>query len=201
VTVSVPSSRRRLGAGAVVLLVLLALAVTVAIGILRGSSGGDPIPVETIAPTADAGTVYVHVAGAVQKPGLYALPSSGRVVDAIAAAGGLAPEADDGGVNLARPLQDGEQLFVPVRGAGGGGGGGGGEGVAGPGASGAEQRVDVNTADIAELDTLPRVGPAIAERIVSWREKNGRFASVDDLLSVPGIGERMLEGLRDLVRV
>jgi competence protein ComEA len=61
--------------------------------------------------------------------------------------------------------------------------------------------VNLNTADVAALDTLPRVGPAIAERIIAWREENGRFTSVDDLLSVPGIGEKMLAGLRDLVTV
>lgn len=65
----------------------------------------------------------------------------------------------------------------------------------------ADGRVNLNTADVAALDTLPRVGPAIAERIIAWREENGRFTSVDDLLSLPGIGEKMLAGLRDLVTV
>jgi competence protein ComEA len=198
VTAAVPSSRWRLGAGGIVLLVLAGLAVTVVVGILRGGGGGEPVPVGTVdtaAQTAEAAVVYVHVAGAVQRPGLYTVPATGRVVDAIAAAGGFAPDAATDGINLARPVQDGEQLVVPVIGA---------EPPAGAASgttSGGDTRVDVNTADVAELDTLPRVGPAIAERIVAWREENGPFATVDDLLSVPGIGERMLETLRDLVRV
>ena len=75
-------------------------------------------------------------------------------------------------------------------------------GAAGAGAGGGvagEKRVNLNTATVAELDTLPRVGPAIAQRIVDWRATNGRFSAVDDLLSVPGIGEKMLESLRPLV--
>ncbi|HWS50767.1 MAG TPA: ComEA family DNA-binding protein, partial [Microbacterium sp.] len=65
----------------------------------------------------------------------------------------------------------------------------------------ADARIDLNTADQAALETLPRIGPALAERIIAWREENGRFTSVDDLLAVPGIGEKMLAGLRDGVRV
>ena len=64
-----------------------------------------------------------------------------------------------------------------------------------------DDRIDLNTADQAALETLPRIGPAIAERIIAWREENGRFQSVDDLLAVPGIGEKLLEGIRDAVRV
>lgn len=99
-------------------------------------------------------------------------------------------------MNLARPVADGEQIVVPGIGAetaaptAGGSGGGAGGGA-----------LDLNTATRDELDTLPRVGPAIADRIVAWREQNGRFTSVDDLLSVPGIGQKMLDGIRDLVRV
>ncbi|MGZ8805167.1 MAG: ComEA family DNA-binding protein [Microbacterium sp.] len=165
------------------------------IGILRGTAA----PVDTISiedrPATDAGapaSVFVHVSGAVAAPGLYVLADGARVVDAVAAAGGFAVDADEAAVNLARPVGDGEQLHVPAEGD---------QPVAGaPGASG-DGRVNLNTADATQLDTLPRIGPAMAERIIGWREANGRFTSVEDLLAVPGIGDKMLETLRDLVTV
>jgi len=191
----VTSERRRLGLGAAVVLVLVALSVTVGIGILRGAGA----PVESVSvdrgSSGDAAApapVYVHVSGAVAAPGLYVLRETARVVDAVAAAGGFTDDADEGAVNLARPVSDGEQLVVPVAGA------------ATSGASedlAADGRVDLNRADASALDTLPRIGPAMAERIIQWREANGGFRSVEDLLAVPGIGDKMLETLRDLVRV
>jgi competence protein ComEA len=185
------AARWRLGAGAVVVLVLAVIGVTVIVGIVRGGGdGGEVVPVPTAATSAPARLSYVHVAGAVARPGLYGLPADARVVDAISAAGGFTPDAAQEAVNLARAVQDGEQLLVPVRGA-----------DPASGTTVGTGRVNVNTANAATLDSLPGIGPAIADRIVSWREKNGRFASVDDLLSVPGIGEKLLEGLRDLVSV
>ncbi|WP_460720712.1 ComEA family DNA-binding protein [Microbacterium aureliae] len=192
--------------GAAVVLVLAALAVTVGIGLVRSAvapveevavdppgavSSGTPTP---SAPAAER--VYVHVSGAVRREGLYVLAPGARVVDAIAAAGGYADGADRAAVNLARAVVDGEQLHVPVPGeapAAGGAGAGDGATAGGP--------VDLNTADAGALETLPRIGPALAERIIDWRTRNGGFRSVDDLLAVPGIGETILEGLRDLVRV
>lgn len=185
---------------------IAAFAVTVAIGLLRGAPESADIvePVASGAPSVaiDGARVYVHVAGAVNDPGLYALPADARVVDAVAAASGFADGADTTAVNLARTVSDGEQIVValvgaeppaapPVAGSGGGSGA-----AAEPGAV-----IDLNTADATALDTLPRIGPALAERIIAWREENGRFASVDDLLAVPGIGEKLVAGLRDLVRV
>ena len=186
--------KRRLGLGAAVVLVIAALTVTVAIGILRGAS----TPVEQVvvdgSGTADAETpaaLYAHVSGAVAMPGLYVLRAGARVVDAVAAAGGFTPEADEAAINLARPITDGEQLHVPAAG----------ETTAADPASPGDGRVDLNTADVAALDTLPRIGPALAQRIIDWRDANGRFTSVEDLLAVPGIGDKMLAALRDLVRV
>lgn len=176
-------------------MVLLALTVTIAIGILRGASA--PVEVVTIdggrsTDAAASASVFVHVSGSVVAPGLYVLDEGARVLDAVAAAGGFAAGADETAVNLARPLSDGEQLLVPMIGA---------PGEAGAAASAGDGRVNLNTADAGQLDTLPRIGPAMAERIIQWRDANGRFTSVEDLLAVPGIGDKMLEALRDLVTV
>lgn len=183
--------KRRLGAGAAVVAVLLAAAVTVGIGILRGAATPaetvpvDPGPVATV----DDAALYVHVSGAVRLPGLYRLRDGARVVDAVAAAGGFADEADEAGVNLARPVGDGEQLVVPR------------QGEQTDAAAQGDGRINLNTATAAELEELPRIGPAMAQRIIEWREANGRFTSVEDLLAVSGIGEKMLEALRPLVTV
>jgi competence protein ComEA len=190
------SARVRRGAGAALILVLGALGIAVLVTAL-GPHGGTTV----LAPGAPTGaatdpavsaasgpTIYVHVLGQVRRPGLYLLRDGDRAVDAIAAAGGLTDDADPAGVNLARFLSDGEQILVPR------------VGEAPPGgATDASGRVNLNTADAAALESLPRIGPAIAERIIAWREQNGRFTTVDDLLEVSGIGQKMLEALRDLV--
>lgn len=190
-------ARLKLGVGAAVVLGLVVLSGAVGLGILRGQAS----PSQVI-DTSDAGSatvapaeVYVHVLGRVSHPGLYVLEQGTRVADALAAAGGTLDDADLQAVNLARLLADGEQIVVPQLGAAPAPGSSTG---AGPGADGV---IDLNSADQAALETLPRIGPALAERIVQWRDDNGRFASVDDLLAVPGIGEKLLEGLRDKVRV
>ena len=113
------------------------------------------------------------------------------VIDAPAPAGGFLEGADPEAVNLARFLVDGEQLIVYAEGE---------APVAGSGAV-VGGKVNLNTADAAILETLPRIGPAMAERILQWRETNGRFTAIEDLLSVSGIGDKTFEGLRDLVTV
>lgn len=191
-------ARWRVPAGAAIVLVLAALAVTVVIGMVRTASAPtDGLVVDAHPAQPSLREIYVHVAGAVREPGLYRLGAGSRVVDAVAAAGGFSRRADPAGVNLAREVSDGEQLHVPRRG----------EADESPSTSGpasgssADGRIDINTADPAALETLPRIGPTLAARIIEWREQNGRFTSVDDLLAVPGIGEKLLEGLRDAVRV
>ena len=177
-------------------------------------------------------TVRVHVAGAVNNPGVYTLPAQGRAVDAIAAASGAAADADLDRVNLAGALSDGVQIYVPHRGETAapaqiqpnGGTANAGQGNAANGASqnGAAQNnapqpartltasgsaqkgstpVNINTATAEELQSLPRIGPAMAQRIIAWREAHGGFRSVDELDAVPGIGPSMLENLRPLVTV
>ena len=189
-------ARLKLGVGAAVVLGLVVLSGAVGLGILRGQAS----PSQVI-DTSDAGSatvapaeVYVHVLGRVSHPGLYVLEQGTRVADALAAAGGTLDDADLQAVNLARLLSDGEQIVVPQVGAAPA------PGSVAPGSSG-DGIIDLNSADQAALETLPRIGPALAERIIQWRDDNGRFASVDDLLAVPGIGEKLLEGLRDKVRV
>jgi competence protein ComEA len=161
--------------------------------------------VSVAVPTTGGGEVVVHVAGAVAKPGVYRLRAGARVSDAIDAAGGPAPDADLDRVNLAAPLADGTQVYVVRRGeTGSGGAPGGGGGVAGGGvASGgaADSIVNINTATVDELDSLPGVGPATAQAIVDYRTEHGRFRSVEGLLEVRGIGESKLAALRKRVRV
>ena len=179
------------------------------------------------------GTVRVHVAGAVNNPGVYTLPAQGRAVDAIAAASGAAADADLDRVNLAGALSDGVQIYVPHRGEtaapaqiqpnGGTANSGQGNAANGAAQNGASQGgtqpqpartltpagsaqkgstpVNINTATAEELQTLPRIGPAMAQRIIAWREAHGGFRSVDELDAVPGIGPSMLENLRPLVTV
>ncbi|CAN5510876.1 hypothetical protein BH10ACT3_BH10ACT3_01320 [soil metagenome] len=157
-----------------------------------------------------AAPVFVPVAGAVAAPGVVQLPGGSRVVDAVAAAGGLRSDADPDRVNLAAPLIDGSRIVVPaigqdppaevpVEGAAPA------TGTGSSGATGAtltpSAPVDLNTATIEQLDELPGVGPATAQAIVSFRESEGRFTSVDALLDVRGIGDAKLEALRDLVTV
>lgn len=187
-------ARLRVRVGAVIVVVLVALGCAVLATALTGSptpveiargelgSGGDAIVVESP-------SLFVHVTGAVMRPGLFELAEGSRVIDAIAAAGGFTDEANRDQLNLARLLTDGEQFAVPAAG----------DDVDAAAAS--DGRVNLNTADAAALDTLPRIGPAMAARILAWREANGRFASVDDLRNVAGIGDATFDGLRDLVTI
>lgn len=161
-----------------------------------GASGPGP------APPGSAAVVVVHVVGEVRTPGVQELPAGSRVSDALDAAGGPTREADLARVNLARLALDGEQIRVPAPGdpdpvgaAGGPPGPGAGSGA---GAAG-RALVPLNSADLAALDTLPGVGPVLAQRILDWRAEHGRFTSVDELGEVSGIGEKVLAELRPLV--
>lgn len=150
---------------------------------------------------ASPGGVVVDVVGQVRTPGVVSLPLGSRVRDAVSAAGGTLPGADLAAINSARVLVDGEQVRVPKPGevppvrAGSGDGGAG-------GATGASSAlVDLNTADLAALDTLPGVGPVLAQRILDWRAEHQRFSTVDELGEVSGIGEKLLAQLRPKVTV
>lgn len=170
------------------------------------------------------GPLVVSVAGRVARPGLVRLPEGSRVGDALTAAGGAARGVDLTGLNLAQRLADGEQVVVGVRLPGANGGGatggvmgaagaggpaaGGGAGAAGGGAGGARGGaasasgpLDLNAATLEQLDQLPGVGPVTAQKILDWRTEHGRFAAVEQLQEVGGIGEARFGQLRARVRV
>lgn len=181
---------------------------------LVGSSGlpaeRGPTTYPQKSPEGSIATIAIHAAGAVVSPAVYNLPAGARVDDVIAAAGGLGPEADTDAINLAARVGDGERVFVPRRGSpvppvqtGGGGRSepdGVGDGLT-SGAEAATRVIDLNAATGTELNTLPGIGPATAQRIIEFRTRVGRFRSVSQLLEVPGIGDAKLASLRPRVRV
>jgi competence protein ComEA len=166
---------------------------------------------------AATGPVFVHVAGAVLSAGVVQLPNGSRVVDAVAAAGGLRPDADSNRVNLAATLLDGSQVMIPTLGqlnpeqvpvvqggaSGSSAGGSTAAGSAGSGSGAGEVAgpVNLNTATLEQFESLPGVGPATAQAIIAFRDKEGRFNSIEALLDVRGIGDAKFEALRELVTV
>lgn len=206
----------------------LALNVALAVGVAAALAGGiallfadsrsadgvvviaTPERALSVSETPTPSAIAVYVTGEVENPGVYDLPSDSRARDALDAAGGAAPDADLERVNLAKRLSDGEHIRVPERGA-----------SPAPGADAATPRqprpappppaenaqapadyagkIDVNAADAAALESLPGIGPSRARAIIEHRQANGPFASVDDLTEVRGIGEGILESIRDLV--
>jgi len=169
----------------------------------EGAVPGPEPPAERAATTTGP-ALAVHVAGAVARPGLYHLPAGSRVADALAQAGGRLPAADVDRLNLAARIVDGQKILVtrrgeaaPVEAAGAGGV---------PGSVGGEaavptEPIDLNSADLAALDSLPGIGPATARAILEERARRGGFRSTRDLLRVPGIGEGRFARLKDRVRV
>jgi competence protein ComEA len=133
--------------------------------------------------------VVVHVAGAVRKPGIYDVPYDARVHLAVRRAGGPTRKANLAGINLAAPVRDGQQIVVPRASPSG----------AGEGESGSLGPVSLSSATSEQLQTLDGVGPTLAARIIEWRQANGGFSSVDQLMDVPGIGEGRLAALREKV--
>jgi competence protein ComEA len=172
-----------------------------------------PAAGETIAPpgevaTAGPGSIEVHVAGAVLRPGVVQLAAGSRLYEAILAAGGATDVADPDRLNLAAVLEDGQKVLVPIRGepdhadapaAGGSAAPGSATGGARPGSGGG--KINLNSASLEELGTLPRVGPVLAQRILDWRQQHGRFKTVQELDAVDGIGPKLLEALLPLVGI
>ena len=199
----------RVGGAALALLAAVALAAG-AVALLTG--GDDAAQVRIVAPeptaaaTPAATDIRVQVSGAVMSPGVYAMNNGDRVMDAIAAAGGVDPGADLSGINLALRVQDEAHYHVPTVGE-----------TPPPSPAGASSTsprtggrgtnfttnllIDLNTASAQGLESLPGIGPVMAGRIVAHREVNGPFAAVDDVQDVPGIGPKTLESIRSLVTV
>ncbi|MET3718766.1 MULTISPECIES: ComEA family DNA-binding protein [unclassified Arthrobacter] len=174
----------------------------------RGGPGHGTEPAAPSDPPSgvpQAGTVIIHVAGAVALPGVVQLPAGSRVHQAIAQAGGGTLAADLNRLNLAAVLVDGQKVYVPLPG----------EYLPadssvppaaaaeepGGGAAAAAGKVNLNTAGVQELDALPKVGPVLAQRIVDWRKEHGPFKSVEELDAVDGVGPKMLETLLPLVGI
>jgi competence protein ComEA len=185
-----------------------ALAVVALVAVAIGAGAAwfarprpEPVAARVDAPAAASGwsaspagsnVIVVAVAGRVHRPGLVRLPAGSRVADAIEAAGGALPGTDLSFVNLARKLVDGELVVVGVTPP---------PGTAGDGATAMAGPINLNSATIAQLETLPGVGPATAQRIVDYRNRHGGFKSVAELRQVDGIGDTKYAQLKDLVTV
>jgi competence protein ComEA len=195
---------RNLLAYVVAAVVLVCLAVRV-----FGASGGGDTPAvaldrppRSISTPRAGGRIWIHVAGAVRRPGLYRVAADARAGTAVEAAGGLARRADGRAVNLAAAVRDGQQIVVPTRGE---------RAVAAPAAppsadggagapARAEAKVSLSTATVDQLDALDGIGPTLAQRILKWRDAHGGFKSVEQLREVEGIGEKRFEALRSAVQ-
>ena len=184
----------------------------------RGAEGGAPVRIDR-APASgvsgagggsgdrSGGGIYVHVAGAVRQPGLVQLDEGARVAEALERAGGPGPRADLAGVNLAARLEDGQQVIVPVRGAGGAAGAATGapaspapDGRAAPPGSAGVPKLSLGAATVEQLDQIDGIGPTLAQRIVEYRTEHGGFRSIGELREVEGIGEKRFESLRDALQ-
>lgn len=176
-----------------------------------GPSAGSPsadgaTPASPSGAATSSAEVTVHVVGQVESPGIVTLSGGSRVADALEQVGGETSDADLTGVNLARPLVDGEQVVVPAPGEaavgappGAGGPAGAPPGAAGPG--GGASLVNLNTADLATLETLPGVGPVLAQRILDWRTEHGQFTAIEELGEVSGVGDKTYAQLSPKVTV
>lgn len=193
-------------AAQIVAVAAVAVALVVAVAMTIDGWSAPPIVIED--PLVGS-TIVVAVGGAVATPGVVALPAAARLDDALAAAGGPLPDADLASLNLARRLRDEEQIVVPRR-AGGSDRSAGSAPLAASPASPAPPeaerpevapRLDLNRAAVEELDDLPGIGPALAGRIVDYRDANGPYRAVEELAAVDGISSRMVEALRPFVVV
>jgi competence protein ComEA len=179
----------------------------------RGGAVATAGPSASVRAAASAAPVVVDVAGKVRRPGLYRLPEGARVDDAVRAAGGSLRGVDLSSLNLAARVVDGQQILVGNGGGiGGGVGVGGGAGVGGPGAAPgaamsrsavaggtAAAMVNLNSATLDQLESLPGIGPVLAQHILDWRTQHGQFATVDQLQDVSGIGPAKFAALKGLV--
>jgi len=174
--------------------ILFGLFVAALVWVTARNPGGEAV---TLRPVPTEKPIVVHITGAVPRPGVYALPEGARVQDVISAAGGFLAEADKEFINLARTLEDGERLDIPYA-----------DGfspviptpVITPVAASSDL-VNINTAAAFELESLPGIGATTAARIVAYREENGPFLSIEDIINVSGVGPGTYERIKDLITV
>lgn len=179
-----------IGAGAIAIVVLIN---SLANGVGVQAVASVPKPQASVASVVKSAQIYVHIVGAVSRPGIYQLSSGDRVVDAVFAAGGFAEKADQASINLAREVTDGEQVLVFKIGEA--------PTIIGSAstAGGASRQISLNRASQSELESLPGVGPALAARIIDWRSANGGFKKKEDLLNISGIGDKLFAGVKNQV--
>jgi competence protein ComEA len=176
-----------------VALVALAALLIYSLGVDKPTVVSSPVPSNSGfgQSSVNSPTFYVHIVGRVKSPGVYSLNVGSRLFDAVVAAGGFLDDADQGSVNLARQLTDGEQVIVLKL------------GVAGTESVNSSRSVlgivSLNRGTEAELESLPGVGPSLAGRIIDWRQANGGFKRKEDLLQVGGIGDKLFSGLSKLI--
>ncbi|MFN2292738.1 MAG: helix-hairpin-helix domain-containing protein [Anaerolineae bacterium] len=177
---------------------LLMLAVLAAIVFLQAPRPQDIVlptatPLPSPQPTSTPQPLRVYVSGAVRQPDVYALVPNSIVKDALLAAGGAAEDADLDSVNLALPLADGQHIYVPRMGE---------ESPPPPVSAGrpaSPAKVNINLADVTSLESLPGIGPSLAQRIVEYRQTNGRFALIEDIMEVSGIGPATFDKIQELI--
>jgi competence protein ComEA len=176
--------------------VLFGLFIAVLVWVVARNPSGQAV---TLRPVPTEKPIVVQISGAVPRPGVYALAQGSRVQDAISAAGGFLAEADKTGINLARALEDGEQLDIPYV-----------EGsspviLEAPTAVEAlpsnAELININIASQAELESLPSIGPTTAQKIIQYREQNGPFLKIEDIINVSGIGPGTYERIKNLITV
>ncbi len=176
--------------------ILFGLFIAVLVWVVARNPSGQAV---TLRPVPTEKPIVVQISGAVPRPGVYALAQGSRVQDAISAAGGFLAEAEKTGINLARALEDGEQVDIPYM-----------EGASpvileGPAATEAPlvstELININFASQAELESLPGIGPTTAKKIIDYREQNGPFLTAEDIINVSGIGPGTYERIKDLITV
>jgi len=156
----------------------------------------DEAPLEMTATAAPDEQVVVYISGAVRAPDVYQLPKAARIKDLVLAAGGFTADADLERINLAERVDDGQHIHIPRQGEEAPA-----DNATTPDAAGTTQLIDINTASEAELDGLPGIGKALAQRIIDYRSANGAFKTVEDLRSVKGIGPALFEKIASLITV
>lgn len=187
---SLPQFAKRLGAGLLAALVALSAGMVSALESKNNVALAVDQQLITAAeerPLTSTANVFVHVSGEVINPGIYQLPANSRLFDAVFAAGGFTDQAQADSVNLARPINDGEQIKVAKI------------GEISVQSDQSQSTISLNSATLNQLDQLPGIGATLAQRIIDWREQNGGFSRISDLRKVSGIGPKLYESIKTLV--